>query len=198
MPLLLKRMEGELLWGIWEMEPAPGKNKRMLETETVNALLADLCGMHKTILHKENGQPFLEDGSFHISISHTKGYAAVALHSRFPVGIDIEHFGMTVYRVREKFMQEDELEEADVENVYQLLLYWSAKEAVYKVLSMDGVELKRHIRIFPFEMEEEEGELNAIELKTGTRKEFPVKYLLDKEFVLTYTVDELRGVPTAL
>lgn len=197
MPLLLKRTEGELAWGIWKMEPAPGKNKRTLETESVNALLADLCGMPKPILHEENGQPYLEDHSFHISVSHTKGYAAVALHPRFRVGIDIEHFGMTVYRVREKFMQEDELEEADVEDIYQLLLYWSAKEAVYKVLSMDGVELRRHIRIFPFEMEEEEGELNAIELKTGTRKEFPVKYLLDKEFVLTYTVDELRGAPVA-
>lgn len=176
-----------MLWGIWKMENTEA-DKRTQEREAVNALLAELCGEHKIILHQENGKPYLEDASFRISISHTKGYAAVVLHPSREVGIDIEQYGVTVYKVREKFLQPEELDEVDEGNIYQLLLYWSAKETVYKAIGQEGVELKRHIRIFPFEVEERGGEFNAVELKSGTHKEFPIKYMLTKEFVLTYTV----------
>ncbi len=191
MPLYSKHKEGEMLWGIWKMDETPDADKRTCEREAVKALLAELCGEGKVILHLESGKPYLEDGSFHISISHTKGYAAVVLHPSREVGIDIEQYGVTVYKVREKFLQPAELEEADEDNTYQLLLYWSAKEAVYKALGMEGVELKRHIRILPFDMQEQRGELNAVELKTGTRKEFPIKYIVHKDFVLTYTLCKL-------
>lgn len=188
MPLYSKHKEGEMLWGIWKMDENPEADKRTREGEAVKVLLAELCGEEKIILHREGGKPYLEDSSFHISISHTKGYVAVVLHPTCEVGIDIEQYGVTVYKVREKFLQSDELAEADTDSIYQLLLYWSAKETVYKALGMEEVELKRHIRIFPFALEESGGEFNAIELKSGTRKEFPIKYILHKEFVLTYTV----------
>lgn len=190
MPLLSRHKEGELIWGIWKMEEMPDADKRTREHTAVNALLTELCGEQKIIRHEESGKPYLEDGSFHISISHTKGYAAVILHPSREVGIDIEQYGTTVYRVREKFMQPEELEEADADDTFRLLLYWSAKETVYKVLGIEGVELKRHIRIFPFDREEE-GEMNAVELKTGTRQEFPIKYIVHKDFVLTYTLARL-------
>lgn len=191
MPLYSKHKEGETLWGIWKMEESPEADKRTREREAVNALLTELCGENKVILHQENGKPYLEDASFHISISHTKGYAAVVLHPSREVGIDIEQYGITVHKVREKFLQSVELAEAETDNMYQLLLYWSAKETVYKAMGQECVELKRHIRIFPFELEEQGGEFNAVELKSGTRKEFPIKYILHKEFVLTYTISNL-------
>ncbi len=194
MPLLSRHREGELIWGIWKMEEMPEMDKRTREREAVNALLAELSGERKVILHEASGKPYLEDASFQISISHTKGYAAVILHPSLVVGIDIERYGTKVNRVREKFLQPQELDELQEEDgdddTFRLLLYWSAKETVYKALGIENVELKKHIFVFPFEMEEE-GEMNAVELKTGTRKEFPIKYIVHKDFVLTYTSRKL-------
>lgn len=48
------------------------------------------------------------DGSAHISISHTNGYVAVALHPTEEVGIDIERYGVRVRRVVSRFVRPDE------------------------------------------------------------------------------------------
>ena len=55
------------------------------------------------------------------------------------------------------------------------------------MLGLEGVELKQHIRIFPF-VSAEQGTFHAMELKTGTNNQFLIKYLIHKDFVLTYTV----------
>lgn len=187
MPILCKHSENGLICGIWKMDDAPDLSKRERELIAVNSLMAELCNETKTIQHQESGKPFLEDESYHISISHTKGYAAVALHPFKEVGIDIEQYGDKVCRVRNKFLQPEEEKQVDKDDIYKLLLYWSAKETVFKVLGLEGVELKQHIRIFPF-VSAEQGTFHAMELKTGTNNQFLIKYLIHKDFVLTYTV----------
>lgn len=172
------------------MEPTAEADKRTHERMAVDALLEALCGERKNILHELCGKPYLEDGSYRISISHTRGYAAVILHPHQEVGIDIEQYGTKVVRVREKFLQPEELEEAGETDVYRLLLYWSAKETIYKALGVEEVELRRHIRILPFVMDGNTGCMEGIELKSGTCKRFPMAYLLHQDFVLTYTVDQ--------
>ena len=41
----------------------------------------------KEIAYYSSGRPYLKDGSRYISISHTRGYVAVALHSSYEVGM---------------------------------------------------------------------------------------------------------------
>lgn len=186
MALFCKHQEGELLWGIWKIDELLESDKRTRENAAIHALLVELCGEDKVIAHHKSGKPFLEDGLYHISISHTKGYAAVILHPSLEVGIDIEQYGDKVRRVRNKFLQPEEEEHLDVGNIYQLLLYWSAKETVYKALGIDGVELKEHIRVSPF-IFAEQGAFKVMELKTKTKRLFMLKYLIHKDFVLTYS-----------
>src|SRR5690606_26841151 len=38
------------------------------------------------------GKPYLPDGSYHFSISHSFPYIAVAVHTAQPIGIDIQVF----------------------------------------------------------------------------------------------------------
>ena len=53
---------------------------RRLEYLVVRVLLRTLCGEEKQIKHLPSGKPYLADGSFHITISHTRGYVAIGLH----------------------------------------------------------------------------------------------------------------------
>lgn len=188
MPLYVQHKEGELIWGIWRMDEWPDENKRVRESEAVRCLLASLCGKQVEVGHEPSGKPYLVNSRWHVSISHTKGYAAVALHPDKEVGIDIECYTERVCRVQTKFLSNEELENVSGGDVKQLLIYWCAKETVYKALGLEGTELRSHIRVLPFVLEGEEGSLNAVELKTGTHKEFPLHYWLAKDFVLTYTL----------
>ena len=94
-----------------------------------------LCGEEKEIAYYSSGRPYLKDGSRYISISHTRGYVAVALHSSCEVGMDIEQYGTRVRKVASRFIRSDE-EPAMMEGdeVYALLLHWSAKEALFNIV----------------------------------------------------------------
>lgn len=95
------------------------------------------------------GKALSKDGSRYISISHTRGYVAVALHSSCEVGMDIEQYGTRVRKVASRFIRSDE-EPAMMEGdeVYALLLHWSAKEALFKLMGVEEVDFIRHLRIF--------------------------------------------------
>ena len=67
---------------------------RRLEWLAVRVLLFTLLGEERDIAYRPSGKPYLADGSYALSISHTKGYAAVVLgEPDSEVGIDIEQYG---------------------------------------------------------------------------------------------------------
>lgn len=121
--------ESSYKWGIWKTSESleellallPHKEKyeegigkftaisRKLEWLAVRVLLYTMLGEEKEIHYYSNGEPYLADGSFSISISHTKGYVAVLLGEPGKrVGIDIECYSERVRKVAHKFMREDE------------------------------------------------------------------------------------------
>lgn len=141
-------------WHRWSIKTGIGRNwlffrKRKHEWLSVRVLLKALCGEEKEIAYYSSGRPYLKDGSRYISISHTRGYVAVALHSSCEVGMDIEQYGTRVRKVASRFIRSDE-EPAMMEGdeVYALLLHWSAKEALFKLMGVEEVDFIRHLRIF--------------------------------------------------
>ncbi|MGN0258409.1 MAG: 4'-phosphopantetheinyl transferase family protein [Bacteroides sp.] len=139
------------------------------------------------------GAPYLLDQSQALSISHTKGYVAVALApwgSR--PGIDIEQWGERVMKVSSRFLREDE--ETPLYQgspVAALLLHWSAKEALYKSLELqEAVDFKEHLRIFPFPLAAE-GCFLAQELRTPMQQRYSMAYRLFPDFVLTWVTGTL-------
>lgn len=137
------------------------------------------------------GAPYLLDRSRALSISHTKGFVAVALApwgSR--PGLDIEQWGERVLKVASRFLREDE--EAPLyegSHVAALLLHWSAKEALFKSLEQqEAVDFKAHLRIFPFEMATE-GRFVAQEYRTPLQRRYSLSYRLFPDFVLTWVTD---------
>ena len=163
-----------------------GNANRRLEWLATRALLYTVLGEDKEISYASNGRPYIANAPIAISISHTRGYAAVVTgDSKYSWGIDIEQYGERVHRVVERFMRPDEVSSLYCgTDTWSLLLHWSAKEAMYKCIGMEDVDFLSHLRIFPFEVRES-GAFVAEEYRTEARHRFEVYYRLTPDFVLT-------------
>ncbi|NLX66339.1 MAG: 4'-phosphopantetheinyl transferase superfamily protein, partial [Bacteroidales bacterium] len=137
-----------------------------------------------TILNQTDGKPYLEDGSYYISISHTKDYAAIYLHKTQPVGIDIEIRSERVNKVAHKFVGDDEYIDPSQTTVHQLL-HWSAKESLFKLMEESEIHFKHHLHIHPF-TPSTKGIITATETKTQFNHTFTIDYEVYPDHVLTW------------
>ncbi len=98
-----------------------------------------------------NGKPWIPGGDFHFSLSHCKGYAAVAVSDTDPIGMDIEIIHERILKVAHKFLHKSEKELVDSltpeKQLKQLAFYWAAKEAMYKMFEQNGIDFSEHFII---------------------------------------------------
>ena len=161
--------------------------KRKCEWLTVRTLLKTLSGEEKEIAYQPSGKPYLPDHSYHISISHTKGYVAMVLNEEKEVAIDIETISPRVLKIKDRFLSEKETQSISEDNeIVHLLLHWSAKESVFKILDAENVNYQSQIQISPFQpVIGEWGSFEALETRTEERQIFLVNYFVAGDFVLT-------------
>lgn len=127
--------------------------KRKIEWLAIRALIRQLIGSDFTISYLGSGKPILKHDQFkHISISHSRDFAAVILHEHLNVGIDIEETTRDFNRIEKRYLSEDELIRTN-KNPQLQCLYWCAKEAIFKLVPEEGVEFKNQIHISPFNPE---------------------------------------------
>lgn len=155
---------------------------RILEMLAGRVLLKELLADEKQICYTPSGKPYLEDGSFHISVSHTQKYVGVAVDSVNPLGLDLEQIGDKIKRVRSRVISDREYINPDNE-VIHLLLHWSAKEAMFKHLDEEGVNFLHHLFVEPF-TPEHSGYFSASEARTDKKFDFDAYYEVNEEFVL--------------
>ena len=197
MSLFIQHTYPSYKWGVWKMDETLDEllsmlpqqetyleglqrfsaEHRRLEWLSVRVLLFTLLGEEKEIAYYPSGKPYLADKSASISISHTRGYVSVIIgEAGKEVGIDIEQYGERVHKVAHKYMRTDEpLSSYQGTDTWALLLYWSAKEVMFKC-------------IFPFTVTEK-GAFSAEEYRTPEQRKFEIRYLLHPDFVLTWQVD---------
>ena len=160
---------------------------RKKEWLTVRVLLKEMLGEEKEILYTSAGKPYLQDNSYQISISHTKGFVAIALHPQMKIGIDIEHISPRIHKIRSRFMNENE--EANLNNKHEeihLLLHWSAKESMFKILDEQNIDFKTSLHVNPFNpVLNELSPFSAYETQTEKRHIFSGYYLANAHYVLT-------------
>lgn len=97
----------------------------------------------------ESGKPFLVGTDWHLSLTHTIKYIVVAMHPTNALGIDMEKPSEKLRRVAHKFLTETELKEAG-DDLEKLCIYWSAKEALYKLYGKKKVSFIEHLHVSPF------------------------------------------------
>jgi phosphopantetheinyl transferase len=163
---------------------------RRCEWLSVRVLLKQLLGEEKEIRYDSSGKPYLADHFYYISISHTKGYIALILDRENEVAIDIEYISDRVNKIRARFMSEKEENNLSLQNPQiHLLLHWSAKESLFKILNENNVEFKTQLQIHPFEPKINEWDsFTASETRTGKQHVFTVKYFVHPDYVITCVI----------
>ena len=167
---------------IHEISPITHSEKRC-EKLAVRVLLNELTGEEKSIDYHPNGQPYLSDHSFNISISHTKNYACIILHSTQAVGIDIEIKTPRAAQIQQRFLSPDEYLLANQTPGFVVpLLLWTAKEALYKLISDPALDFVNQIQVTNIKISEQ-----IITASIATIDQpITLFFTIDPDFVLTY------------
>lgn len=155
------------------------RDARRLEVLSVHALVYIMTGDESLVVgHNEDGHPLLE--GWHVSISHTRGYAAVLLSRQDEVAVDVEYVSNRVAKIADRFIRDDEQDET----ITRKLVCWCTKEAVYKYFSSQHLALL-DIRLRNYELLSE-GCIVAENMQTGGT--VTVNYNVTDSYVMTYII----------
>lgn len=110
-------------------------------------LLRQLVNANVVISYDQYGGPIIENlSSNEISLSHSNEMVAAACSNK-PIGIDIQQQTDTLLRIKARFMNADELKNAELSD---LLLYtqycWSAKEAMFKAYRKGKIDFRLQLK----------------------------------------------------
>lgn len=207
--LFINEIDKDVRLGVWEMEEnlnyeqfaslpfydrlmGLSENRRK-ETGSVYSLLFAMTGNRNLVIgHEPSGKPYVE--GYKIGISHTKGFVSVILSTSCDVAVDIEYINTRVLRIADRFLREDEKpnalqfskgkkEKGDkdvVPDVIPTLLFWCAKETIYKLYSDERLTFQ-NIKIMDAE---QGGALCGNNLITG--ESVRIDYTFNNDYVLTY------------
>ncbi|MDD6114288.1 MAG: 4'-phosphopantetheinyl transferase superfamily protein [Bacteroidales bacterium] len=158
----------------------------------VRALLNEVFEEKVYLSHHDNGKPYLENCVTNISITHTEKYVAIITHDEDDLGIDIESLDRDFSVVEKKALSEDEIDDLDddkEEKNEQLAIYWCAKEAIYKRMSINRVDFAEQIEVEKFNLRDE-GELEATFIhKDEHEEEFELGYMTFDRHVLVWIAE---------
>ena len=169
---------------------------RKREWLAVRLLIKHLTGVEVEVCYKENGAPFIEGKLFNISISHTRGFAAVILSMRLFPGIDIEYQTDRAWKLRMKYLNDKELALVNTPSCQTKLrcstrqatlatLCWCAKETAYKALQESHIDFIEHFHIAPFVLADY-GTVMLNETKTCKQEKYPIHYQITDEYIITW------------
>jgi phosphopantetheinyl transferase len=160
--------------------------KRKKEYLGVRLAMRSLLNKDVLISYTSDGKPFIADESYQISISHSSKWIAVMAHPTRLVGIDIECPTNKIKNIFARFLSKTEQEELSNGNdIAQLQLAWSAKEALYKIIGKQAIDFANQLRIFPFEAKNN-GEISAQHIDTKTL--YSLFYIQSAEYTLVYCI----------
>ncbi len=163
-PFIEEIVAGKNRLGLWRIDGSENRFERdfpalaselsvrhprtQLQRYASRLLLAEMLGEMPSVSKDEYGKPLLPDHPFDVSISHTEGYAAILLGTG-KLGVDVQHYKPNVLKVRDRFLDERELQMTpDIETT---TLFWAAKEAIYKFNAHPGLDFRDPITIHSIE-----------------------------------------------
>lgn len=121
---------------------------------TIRHLAHKLGIKYLGIKKDENGKPYLVGSEWQFSLTHTAGYIAVVMHESQPLGIDMEQPSEKLLRIAHKYLSESERIDAN-SDLDKLCIYWSAKEALYKLYGKRKVIFIDNLLITPFQKDQQ-------------------------------------------
>lgn len=163
--------------------------KRDIELKGRAYLMSQLLDNKYEVNYDDKGKPFLVGDSRHISISHSHDKLAIIINCNESTGIDIELIRDKVLKIKHKFLSESELQDAN-NDVEKLLIYWAAKETLYKIYGLKEVDFIANLFVNPFTKANLGLIVGKIKMPQFNQK-FELHYQLLKDYVLVYALRKI-------
>lgn len=141
------------------------------------------------LLFDEHGKPYVNNENIFVSISHCDTFAAAMISRQCEVGIDIESTNRDIRIIQHKFLSPEELQSIGNERVKEkLMVYWGAKEVIYKMYGKRKLEFKDDIYIKPFALTQR-GDIDGVLIKNGKVADYLLHYTFTESFILVVGVE---------
>lgn len=164
-------------------------SKREIESKGKEFLIKSLLNDNADVCYDDKGKPHLVNDPRQISISHSHDKLAVIVNECEPTGIDIELIRDKVLKIKHKFLTESELLEAN-EDVEKLLIYWAAKETLYKIYGLKEVDFIKNLLVKPFSKHNLGTIIGCINMPEF-KESFELNYQILENYVLVYALKKL-------
>ena len=156
------------------------KNSKKVLEFLCSRLLLRLCKLDPNDLYyNEFGAPILKSGKF-ISISHCKNYITLLLSNQ-SCGVDIETKRKQILNIKHKFLNQKDINIISIENISDLTLIWTLKEAIYKLCQYPGIDFKN--QIFVSTLDIKNNLANAYVDIDGSITNLTCKFQINKEYI---------------
>lgn len=168
-------------------------SKRRLEWLAVRACVAQVLGLGVDIVYRKIGEPKLRGSNRRISISHTRGFVAVALHPNHYVGVDIQTYAPKISTLADRITSPKEyhgLPADEVLRIKALTLIFSIKESLYKALDIDFLDYRYGMETLLSDPAKTEGEVPMVFRTGGFSYFFKAQFLQTENLVLTLVSDQ--------
>lgn len=164
-------------------------NKRKTEYLAARLLLQELLNEKHEIRYHESGKPELKNIQQNISISHSSDFVVVFL-SKNKIGTDVENTRRNVKKVATRFLHEKEFRHIKKLKNQQsaTILYWSAKEAIFKCTTKQSVQFNEQIFIPAFEIKDN-GRFTGTLSSNNTTISYKLWYFFYENNVIVYCVE---------
>ncbi len=161
---------------------------RKVESLSVRALLQQMTRPNARIVYNKSRKPFLDDGSYNISISHSHKHTSILLGKNKHVGVDLEFMSHNIERVAHKFINDREVITGDpLLRKEHLYIHWCAKEALYKICDKVDINFQKNLTIKPFKVDDQ-GDITGVVHNNLRNEEYKMHYILENNYVLVYCV----------
>lgn len=179
---LLSRLNGDYV----AEAAALHEGQRRAEWLAVRLLLERLCGAGARIVYDAAGKPLLSAASGSISVSHTRGYAALAYSPDGNVGLDVELVGRNAAASARRFVNEETAKNLSGEDENEkMLAFWCFCEALFKVVGDIGGTYKDNLFVAPFKLSEKGAVVVSVRgLGAEHERDYTVEYLNDGEIFI--------------
>jgi len=162
---------------------------RQIEWMTIRGILIHFLADFCDIEYDEHRKPHLINCQQHISISHSHHMVAVAIDEKQICGIDIQHITPKIQVIKEKFLNPIELSNCEQANDLKLTLYWSAKEALFKIYGKKDIFLKDNIEVENLSFNEGKGSASGKIKANGETSTHQLELKLVNDYVMAYVVN---------
>ena len=141
-------------------------------------------GENLEVEYSSQGAPKIKNFPYeYISVSHCSDRVAVAIAQK-PCSVDIERCDRNFHNIAARYLAPEELVLAESEPTQGFAAIWCAKECLYKLYGLSGVELKHDIRIE--EVDFAQGVVSGRVLQHGSIK--LQCSVLDQEHIVIYHI----------